>query len=232
MIIFKFDVLVNSSIVEQVEITQPNSSTNMMDDNTPSMPFLKLHSCKCNCSSFPQVGNVLLEAEIENETDQLAHHMRQADIQGAEFLEEFLSACDDETPTGAAAKVCYSETFALKGSTFHKDFQRVLGECKKLRLNKPGSVELRFLEEPININDENAIVVQAKIGDCFSSIGYVPGKKVPKIKATTNEIESVVFSKVQYTYIWGAGEHKYVPHITVTKRGKWLADDKHYKYNI
>ncbi len=159
------------------------------------------------------------------------HHMRQADIQGAEFLEEFLSACDDETPTEAAAKVCYSEIFALKGSTFHKDFQRVLGECKKLQLNKPGSVELRFLE--ININDENAIVVQAKIGDCFSSIGYVPGKKVPKIQAasTNNEIENVVFSKVQYTSIWGAGEHKYVPHITVTKQGKWLADEKH-TYNI
>ena len=29
MIIFKFDVLVNSSIVAQVEIMQPNSSTNM-----------------------------------------------------------------------------------------------------------------------------------------------------------------------------------------------------------
>ena len=142
-----FDVLVNNSIVAQGDGIQPNPQTGMVEDNIPSMPFLKLHSCKCNSSLFTRIGNVLLE--VEGEYDQAAHDTRQADIQNGEFL----SATDEDTAAEAAAKMFYSETFPLKGSTFHKDFQRVLGKCKKLRLNKPFSVELRFLEEPINIHD-------------------------------------------------------------------------------
>ena len=67
----------------------------------------------------------------------------------------------------------------------------------------------------------------------MSLIGYIPGMKIVKIEAAieSNKIVGIVLSRVQYTYIWGAGEHKYIPFITVTMKGKWAADDKHYKYN-
>ena len=106
------------------------------------------------------------------------------------------------------AEVCYSETFQLKGSTFHKEFQRTLHDCKEILLNKSSSVKLTLVKEPVNISDENAIVVEAKVGQHFSSIGYVLGKKIAKIEAAieSKKIVGIILSRVQYTFIWGAGE--------------------------
>ena len=59
------------------------------------------------------------------------------------------------------------------GSTFHVDFQNVLQDCKQaLRNVEP--VEIQLVEEPVNVNDENAVIIQAKVGEHFSAIGYIP----------------------------------------------------------
>ena len=171
MIIFKFDVLINNSIVAQVHGMRPDGSTNSAENNTPSMSFSRLNSCECNCSLFPHVGDVLFEEEIESVDVAIANGPAAHDTDDRQI--------DMQSTSSETTEVCYSETFSLKGSTFHLAFQNVLGDCKRAMLNEPGhSIELRFFEEPINVNDENAIVVQAKTGDCFSSIGYVPGRKV------------------------------------------------------
>jgi hypothetical protein len=104
--------------------------------------------------------------------------------------------------------------------------------CKHMLLeNIP--IEMRLCNEPVNINDENAVVVQAKVHGKFQSIGYIPGKKIKKILSAINDnaITDIVLTRVQYSYIWGAGEHKYIPQITVTKHGKLSRDDKTYRYN-
>ncbi len=244
MLIFKFDVLVNNSIAATYETNiQPTVMPNIEDNDIPSMPFLKLHSCICNCSaSYPK--QVPLEAGdkehdgIGNDTTQAQTSQDEQNAQNRQLDDIVLNTSDDDEEadgvgSNTEAEVCYSETFQLKGSTFHKEFQRTLHDCKEILLNKSSSVELTFVKEPVNISDENAIVVQAKVGQHFSSIGYVPGKKIAKIEAAieSKKIVGIILSRVQYTFIWGAGEHKYVPFITVTKKGKWPADDKRYKYN-
>ena len=89
-------------------------------------------------------------------------------------------------------EVCYSESFQLKGSTFHPEFQRTLKDCKEILLNNSSNIELTFFKEPVN--DENAIVVQANINDHLSSIGYIPGMKIAKIEAAieSNKIVGIV----------------------------------------
>ena len=241
MLIFTFNVLVNNSIAAaNGKNVQPLDIPNVEDNDIISMPFLKLHSCTCNCTaSYPQ--QVILEGDEENDqnnahtsgTPNTRSRLSRQDEQEIEEIMNILNDGEEIECTTNEPEVCYSESFQLKGSTFHPEFQRTLKDCKEILLNNSSNIELTFFKKPVNVNDENAIVVQANINGHLSSIGYIPGMKIAKIEAAieSNKIVGIVLSRVQYTYIWGAGEHKYIPFITVTKKGKWAADDKHYKYN-
>ena len=94
-------------------------------------------------------------------------------------------------------------------------------------------VELQLAIEPVNVEDENAIVVQVNLDGIFTAIGYIPGRKVQKVQAAlnNNEIINLALTRVQYKYIWGAGIHKYIPQLTITKNERWLKDDNKYQYN-
>ena len=215
--------MVNNSIVAQI---LPPKIPSKEDDNIRSMPLLKLESCDCNCTSFPKVSNVLLEEGDGNAyVDQDMQDQSEKNVEDDEASTN--NVCEPSLPT-----TLLSETFTLKGSSFHGEFQRVLRSCKHMLLeNIP--IEMRLCNEPVNINDENAVVVQAKVHGKFQSIGYIPGKKLQKVGSAVNNnaITDIVLTRVQYSYIWGAGEHKYIPQITITKHGKWLQDDKTYRYN-
>ena len=180
----------------------------------------------CNCSRFPQISNVLIEedAQVEDEGQRTLfvqdneHEIQPDDLE--EVNENTRNNESVETPTGLPSdEVLYSETFSLKGSTFHKEFQHVLEKCKQIILENR-SVEIKLSTEPVNVNDENAIVVQAKVSDCYLPIGYIPGRKIRKVDSAVNKnaITNVSLTRVQYTYIWGAGEHMYIPFITITKK--------------
>ena len=69
--------------------------------------------------------------------------------------------------------------------------------------------------------------MQAKMNDNFSSIGNAPRQKIQKVQAavTNNDIKTIDLL-VQYTYVWGAGDHKIIPYITVTKEAGCLLDKK------
>lgn len=229
VLVFKFDVLVNNSVVAQA--LHPISGYREDTDDVLSMPLLNLNSSTCNCSTFPQLSDVLFEEEDTQSQGNIASGGRNENMEPEENQNMDMEA--DETCTASPTDVLYCETFSLKGSTFHRDFQNVLGDCKQQMLLENGSVEIKLSKEPMNVNDENAIVVQAKVNDGFSTIGYIPGKKLKKIEAAlkSNDITNVALTRVQYTYVWGAGEHKYIPSITITKKGTWLKDDKTYRYN-
>ena len=82
----------------------------------------------------------------------------------------------------------YSETFTLKGCSYHEHFQRALTEIKHKLINgETVPVQLHF--EPVNRRDENAIVVHACLGNCWKPNGYVPGIKVAKVTHAVNNQE-------------------------------------------
>ena len=168
------------------------------------------------------------EANLNFERDSDNRSIIQASFSIAEPVQPTISEdqlSDEEIQT-------FSETFDLKVSTFHQQFQIALQKCKqKLIDNIP--VELQLAIEPVNVKDENAIVVQVNLDGIFTAIGYIPGRKVQKVKAalSNNEIINLALTRVQYKYIWGAGMHKYIPQITITKNRRWLKDDNKYRYN-
>ena len=73
----------------------------------------------------------------------------------------------------------FTETFGLKGSSFHEHFQKTLKLCKEQLLSKTLAIKLHF--EPINRRDENAILVLACPGSVWEPIGYISAIKVPKL---------------------------------------------------
>ena len=87
-----------------------------------------------------------------------------------------------------------TETFSLKGSSFHDHFQCALRLCRE-SLKRKESIPLKLIFEPVNRRDKNAIIVQAGC-DTWQPIGYIPGIKVPKVtKAICNkEITKTVMS--------------------------------------
>ena len=217
----------NNSVVAQVvaPILPPR------EEDIVSMPYIKLNSCNCNCTSFPILGDVMIagndEASLNFERDS---HNRS--IQASSSIAEPVQPTISEDQSSDEEIQAFSETFNLKGSTFHKEFQIALQKCKqKLIENMP--VELQLAIEPVNVEDENAIVVQVNLDGISTAIGYIPGRKVQKVQAAlnNNEIINLALTRVQYKYIWGAGIHKYIPQLTITKNGRWLKDDNKYQYN-
>lgn len=111
MLIFTFDVMVNNSVVAEV---LPPKLPSKEDDDIHSMPLLKLESCDCNCTSFPNVSDVLLEEGDGNDArvDQ--------DVQDQiEKNQEEIKASTNNVCESTRSTSLFSETYALKGSTFH-----------------------------------------------------------------------------------------------------------------
>lgn len=96
----------------------------------------------------------------------------------------------------------YSETFTLKGCSYHEHFQSALTVIKQ-KLIKEETVPVRLHFEPVKRRDENAIVVYACLGNCWKPIGYVPGMKVAKVTHAVNnqEITKMTIDSVKYQYI-------------------------------
>ena len=198
------------------------------EEDIESMPFIKLHSFECNCTLFPILGDVI----IANSNESNLNFERDSDDQSIIKANSTTGEPTSSVESSDEEIQKFSETFDLKGSTFHKEFQFALHKCKqKLVDNIP--VELQLFSEPVNVEDENAIIVQVKLNGILTAVGYIPGKKVKKVQAAlnNNEITNLQLTRVQYKYIWGAGMHKYVPQLTITKNGRWLKDDKRYRYN-
>ena len=94
--------------------------------------------------------------------------------------------------------------------------------------------EVRFLPEPANKRDENAIVPQAKVAlhtndeVHWGAIGYVPGSKVPKVTLAlrNNELKVLSLKNVFYQYVDALGQFKYFP-VLLPRR---LASGPDYEY--
>ena len=97
----------------------------------------------------------------------------------------------------------------LKGSSFHKHFQEALHSCKQLLLNGTAP-QLCMSQEPMNKQDENAIVVKALLG-LWTPIEYIPADKLPKVtdNINKNEITVVVLDNVMCRYIYAIKRHIY-----------------------
>ena len=67
----------------------------------------------------------------------------------------------------------------------------------------------------------------------WEPVGYIPAIKLKKTMdaLTKKEVRDIKFKCIEWKYIYGLGEFRYVASIMVTKVNRWLATDKDYEYN-
>ena len=220
---------------------------------------MDLNSVSCNCVNAETKGTVIWEscgaasaasdlqklsiaaANKEWEDSDSANSEQEEDDNPDEFADFPLVdniAFSEGQEFSTAESVCnseetlFTETFGLKGSSFHEHFQKTLKLCKELLLNKKTlAIKLHF--EPINRRDENAILVLACPGSVWEPIGYIPGIKVLKVTLAVrnDEITKMTVISVRYQYIFALSSFKYLATVTISKKGKWIKNKDLYKYN-
>ena len=193
-VICKFDVLVNNSVVAEAmtPILPP------YEEDIDSMPFIKLHLFQCNCTLFPILGDIIIansnESNLNFERDSDKQSIIQANSTIGKPLEQTNSveSSDEEIQK-------FSETFDLKGSTFHKEFQFALHKCKQKLIHNV-SVELELFSEPVklwgftlpplsnhtNLNINHFITIfSLYVSNTFCSLNSFIYSKSHRSKATT-----------------------------------------------
>lgn len=226
------------------------------EDPLPTIPWLDVLVCSCNCSSFPRIGNIVVNANNGNTENPYELELSddcesEEDIPGD--IEVSIQESDsdeqddnDNNYAGAAANddnddgnQCveditekFTEYFALKGSSYHEDCQKALKRCKQLQLSKQ-DIEMRVNPEPTNIRDKNAILVEAHLDGEWSRVGYIQKEKIRKVTAAikNNEIDNVRFKSIGFMFIPDLNDWLYQPRILITKSHRWLPTDANYKYN-
>ena len=211
-------------------------------DGLVIMPRLVFGKVNCNCTRFPHLGDVIVSSRDETET--VSQYLQNLDLGSESNGEEDLSDSEyqelssgDSDDTDADNVELFTETMNLKGSSYHSSFQSHLRLCKEALMKKEAlTVRLHF--EPTNRRDENAIVVQVKLGQSGSEqlwnpIGYIPGPKVPKVTIAlrNNEVQLVTVKNVFYQYVPPINDFRFFPSIAVSKMGRWLQNKQNYKYN-
>ena len=148
-----------------------------------SMPYLDLSKVHCNCCKPSKQGKLKVLLSIEGAalglqnlslTD-LASHSEQEEEEDDDDLaeenndqegdDEFFNDLTDSVIALGDTKLiapqdsvnetetCYTETFTLKGSSYHENFQKTLKECKESLINKK-TMPVKLSYEPVNIRDE------------------------------------------------------------------------------
>ena len=131
-------------------------------------PWLDLSMCRCNCTEYPKLMNVVLpdcsahnvnhsesdstsfssifEESEEEENTAIAEVIEDFEDDNLEDPCEFSDEKDDENLP------LFTEYVGLRGSSFHADCQSTLKKCREILAGK-GEVELRLEPEPENIKD-------------------------------------------------------------------------------
>ena len=199
------------------------------------MLWLDITLISCNCSRFPNVANIAvgnglgfpaLESQSvssDSGSDSCDSYSSERNLSEIEVYTSAPSVTED---------TCYTEYFKLKGSTYYDHFQKTLRKCRRLLLDQQ-EVAVKLVIEPTNKADENAIIVQAELENVWNPVGYIPGAKVKKAMDALDkqEIKTIKFKTIEWKFIYGLSEFRYVSSIVVTKLNKWLPPDKDYQYN-
>ena len=234
LLIWDFEV---DTVLSATCTALPPHYPDCVDETLRICPLLDVSKPTCNCSNFPITGKVLVDIKdyFVPETqlppisdDELMHELDELQDLNLNEVEDVL----EEVSTDDLDDEQFSEMFLLKGSSYHKHFQDALRSCKQSLLNGD-SKELRVRQEPVNKKDENAIVVEALFVGSWEPIGYIPATKVPKTMDAIckNEITVVALDNVIYRYVFGIGCHRYFAKVLITKRMRWLPNNRAYHYN-
>ena len=138
-----------------------------------------------------------LSNQDEEELEELTDHVNNPNHKATNLIApENVTVC-------RLTETLFTESFTLKGSSYHEQFQNTFKNCKEKCINKE-FVPVKLSFEPVNRRDENAILLHAFPGDSWKPIDYISGKKVAKVtQAIKNkEINCMQITAIRYQYVF------------------------------
>ena len=96
------------------------------------------------------------------------------------------------------------------------------------------TVALRLTRETGNIEDCNAILVEARVHESWLSIGYIVKVHIPRVHKAllNNHISNVTIQSRRREHISQINDFVFNCAITITKSGKWEPTNPLYTYNM
>ena len=174
---------------------------------------------------WPIFGTVLVTNK-HNQHDLSVVQLAKDDIQvNASGMEEEGTAND-------VPLVC--EVFKLKGCSFHPAMRKALRAAqRKIAAKVEEEVQVKIFDQPVNLKDDNALIAKVLLSYVYETIGYIPGRKVQKFREAlkNNEITSILLKQVHREYILVVNNFMLFGYVHAIKKGRWLPDNKSYKYN-
>ena len=121
------------------------------------MPWLDVELVRCNCSSFPEVGNIGVKSSSKGNNSQAVSDSSESESDNDVSHEDVNSPTSHDSDNPDETPALFTEYFKLKGSAYHAHFQDALRRCKRLSMEKR-DISIQLLIEPANARDENAIL--------------------------------------------------------------------------
>lgn len=197
----------------------PPKLSSSYDDSGSKAPFLPSSAAlECNCGNF---GKRSIIGILNNKLGEDNSNEKKKSVLPAESKQK--PEHDSKL---------FSDSFKLKGISFHVEFQDTINRCRADLANNQ-TLGVRLRHEPDNGQDKNAIVTEAFKQGHWKPIGYIPGPRVPKMHAAMyhGEITAMVMEYTVRHYNELIQKFLQIPYITITKYGKWLANQGDYQYN-
>ena len=191
---------------------------------------------KCWCAAAiargtPSAGNVIVDGTYSVRQESCQSSTDSTDMSEEEEGSDTLPGqVSGETHIDETAQ--FAEYFALEGSSYREECQKVMRKCKQLQLQKE-NINLRVTPEPTNIRDKNAVIVEAYLNNDRYRIGYIPKEKLRKVVVAVrnSEIQKVEFKFIGFMFVPDLNDWLYHPRVLISKIGHWLPTDANYKYN-
>ena len=199
-------------------------------NDTPTMPWLELRNCSCNCTMWPISGTVQVSNKHKQADLSVVQVGGETENNAEDEIQVNESGMEEEGTANDVPLVC--EVFKLKGCSFHPAMQKALRAAQK-KIAEKEEVEVKIFDQPVNVKDDNALIAKVLLSDVYEPIGYIPGRKVQKFREAlkNNEITLILLKQVHREYILAVNNFMLFGYVHAIKKGRWLPDNKLYKYN-
>ena len=154
--------------------------------------------------------------------------------------EEDSSDDDDDSdydisgPDGEDDEIFYdNEVFNVMGSVKEKRYQDALDRVQEL-MAKDENVPVRVERDPDNIQDKNALIVEAFVNESWKNVGTIQKRKIPKLTRALRQGTAGSYrfaGSPQYKLnVYKSGLNGLTCQLIITNKGRWDDDDRTYYY--
>ena len=156
------------------------------NNSTSQMPYLDIDSVSCNCWRWPKRGMILFTSTSADKS---------------------ISSKDLDEKMNVMVKTKYQMKLMTRRYPSWKWDKVIQG-----KISKKEELDVKIVEQPVNVQNENALIVKVLINAMYEPVGYVPGKKVHKftVLSSTKSWDTIIIIKASSSNLHPCHQWLYV----------------------